>query len=310
MVNKMSCFPNLSWPSCAPDPSKGIYECSGSIDQNCCLSTETMDKAKNNCPDGFESVPANGEWCTSARDWNPFDGKDTTMYRHKCKRKQAPCPPPQPCNCPAPPPPPPCPPPPPPQPCNCPAPPPCNCPACPTCRPVVPPTFGIVYVLAKPAKEKTFEIMLGWTSPELDGINVFVYDGNGELIQPVGKPVTERTNVEAGMFVTTLTLLKPSSYSVVYTIRLKQGQVGSAETELQVDFPDFANNNLKCGDPTNFCESWEKCVEGRCRAPCDVGMTLCKDECVDLYDNNNNCGGCGTSCRPDQSCEASMCRTR
>lgn len=90
----MSCFPKLSWPSCSPDASKGILECSGSVDasQTCCLSKETMDKTKSNCPAGFESFPAKDEWCTSSRDWNPFDGKDTTMYRHKCKRVVGPAP--------------------------------------------------------------------------------------------------------------------------------------------------------------------------------------------------------------------------
>ena len=242
----MSCppaFTNLAWPSCAPDPSKGIYECSDSVKGDCCLSVQTGEKLYSNCPTGFESVPANGEWCTSS--WNPF-GNST--YRHKCKRKPAPGPPPSPCPppvpCPA------CPPPPPPVPC-------------PACPPVVPPEFGIVYALANPAKfgEKTFEIMLGWTSPNKFRKDVSVYAGDPEQPIPI---LGNQTNVEAGMFVTKLELPKPSSSSVVYRIELNHGGVGFAETMLQVDFPDFANNNLNCGEPERMCESYEKCIGGNC----------------------------------------------
>jgi hypothetical protein len=121
-----------------------------------------------------------------------------------------------------------------------------------------------VYALAKPAVfgKDAFEIMLGWTSPNQFRNDVSVYAGDPEQsIKILGK----QTNVEAGMFVTKLTLPKPSSYSVVYRIELNHGkETGFAETFLQVDFPDFANNNLNCGEPGYFCEPDKKCVGGMC----------------------------------------------
>jgi hypothetical protein len=79
----MSCFPDLTWPSCNPDESKGIYECSDAraAQENCCLSAQTTDKIRSNCPAGYKSNPANDEWCTDSQGII-----HDSVYRHKCER--------------------------------------------------------------------------------------------------------------------------------------------------------------------------------------------------------------------------------
>lgn len=77
----MSCppaFTNLSWPYCQPNAAKNIYECAPSFSGNCCLSQQTSNKSTSNCPAGFKSNPAAGEWCTDSW-WG-------RQYRHKCQR--------------------------------------------------------------------------------------------------------------------------------------------------------------------------------------------------------------------------------
>jgi hypothetical protein len=78
-----SCFPDLSWPSCNSDASKGIYDCADvPADLSCCLSGQTENKDASNCPAGWVSDPRNEqEWCTD--DWNAFS---PNLYRHKCQR--------------------------------------------------------------------------------------------------------------------------------------------------------------------------------------------------------------------------------
>jgi hypothetical protein len=78
----MSCFPDLTWPSCNPDEAKGIYQCSeapSSVD--CCLSAQTSDKGTSNCPAGWISHPDQDEWCTDSQGII-----HDSLYRHKCKR--------------------------------------------------------------------------------------------------------------------------------------------------------------------------------------------------------------------------------
>jgi hypothetical protein len=81
----MSCYPDLTWPSCNPDASKNIFECSDPIVENqlqdCCLSAQTTNKSVSNCPAGFSSHPDQDEWCTDSQGII-----HDTQYRHKCKR--------------------------------------------------------------------------------------------------------------------------------------------------------------------------------------------------------------------------------
>ena len=80
----MSCpkeFTNLTWPSCSPNSTKGIYDClDPKFTGNCCLSPQTKDNLKSNCPPGFQSKPDKGEWCMES--W--WFGNN--QYRHKCQR--------------------------------------------------------------------------------------------------------------------------------------------------------------------------------------------------------------------------------
>jgi hypothetical protein len=86
----MSCFPDLTWPSCNADADKGIYQCSETFDQdhpsvNCCLSVQTPEKTKSNCPAGWVSHPEQDEWCTDS-----IGVINPSQYRHKCSRVKCP----------------------------------------------------------------------------------------------------------------------------------------------------------------------------------------------------------------------------
>jgi len=40
---------------------------------------------------------------------------------------------------------------------------------------------------------------------------------------------------------------------------------------------------------------------------CDAGLTPCGQSCVDLQNDPHNCGGCGSSCGPDEHCIGGTC---
>ncbi len=281
----MSCFPNLRWPSCNPDAAQNIFECSNSIaaSETCCLSAQTQNKDISNCPTGWVSHPDQGEWCTS--DWNAL-GLDE--YRHKCKRE---------CVC---------------DECVCDE---CVCDEC---------DVKFAIVLARVAPDvlgaKSFKIILGWTSPKRFGVDVRVLVPDKDTIdfQITNDNTSE---ISPGVFVTELgklgELLKPS-YSpipIVYTIQLDPDDGELVETKLPVEFPDYDNNNLNCGVPENLCESWEKCVKGRCKTPCPQGLTLCTavdgtDECVNVENDIQHCGDCNQGCGPLDTCILGTCKPR
>ena len=79
----MSCFPNVKWPSCHPNAAAGVYECAPGIDPalSCCLSPQVKSNTISNCPAGWQSNPAAGEWCTDVQGIS-----SSSMYRHKCKK--------------------------------------------------------------------------------------------------------------------------------------------------------------------------------------------------------------------------------
>jgi len=68
---------------CKPNPAKGIFDCSDpTLTGNCCLSAQTTDKTKSNCPAGWFSDPKKStEWCTE------IPGVVSSTYRHKCSRR-------------------------------------------------------------------------------------------------------------------------------------------------------------------------------------------------------------------------------
>jgi hypothetical protein len=89
--NTMSCFPDLKWPYCNPDDKEvpPIYACGDSraASQDCCLSEPTPDKGSSNCPPGWESSPAQDQWCTDSQGFIYSD----SQYRHKCRRVSQEC---------------------------------------------------------------------------------------------------------------------------------------------------------------------------------------------------------------------------
>jgi hypothetical protein len=63
------------------------------------------------------------------------------------------------------------------------------------------------------------------------------------------------------------------------------------------------------------CVAGQGCLNGQCCAPaaacpsfcCPTGQTCCSGNCVTLGINDQNCGGCGITCRSDQICSAGKC---
>ncbi len=47
------------------------------------------------------------------------------------------------------------------------------------------------------------------------------------------------------------------------------------------------------------------CAGGKCSCP--SGKTQCGNTCVDLYNDQNNCGACGTVCPSAQTCAQGIC---
>ncbi len=53
------------------------------------------------------------------------------------------------------------------------------------------------------------------------------------------------------------------------------------------------------------CSFGQKCVQGHCQCP--TGQTLCGSTCTQIFDDINNCGGCGKACAPGQRCVNGVC---
>jgi len=51
---------------------------------------------------------------------------------------------------------------------------------------------------------------------------------------------------------------------------------------------------------------------GQCGTQCGMGLTSCPNDagvtaCIDTTSDNSNCGSCGNACRPNTTCQASVC---
>ncbi len=58
------------------------------------------------------------------------------------------------------------------------------------------------------------------------------------------------------------------------------------------------------------CDLHSYCYKGAChRRDCPEGYNKCKDKCVDLQNDHNNCGKCGNACSDDQVCANGKCGT-
>jgi hypothetical protein len=66
---------------------------------------------------------------------------------------------------------------------------------------------------------------------------------------------------------------------------------------------------LSCPAPANgraVCVPGGASVGGTCGVVCDSGYTNCSGSCVDLRNDPNNCGHCGTRCST-RLCVAGLC---
>jgi hypothetical protein len=82
---------------------------------------------------------------------------------------------------------------------------------------------------------------------------------------------------------------------------------------------DLRSDALHCGSCTTACGKGEacvssRCVPGNCGLACGAGTVCCgttgdggAQRCNDLRSDPSNCGGCGLTCAPGQSCQNGVC---
>src|SRR5262249_55058289 len=68
-----------------------------------------------------------------------------------------------------------------------------------------------------------------------------------------------------------------------------------------------SSNGAHCGSCDSICsESGTTCVGGKC--VCSDGLTFCSQRgCVDLANDQDNCGDCGNACDGDKTCIGGTC---
>lgn len=86
----------------------------------------------------------------------------------------------------------------------------------------------------------------------------------------------------------------------------------SNDTLYCADIKNDSNNCSSCG---NTCNNGLECINGQCLCPgtqgieqCEVGMTCCSGSgCLNLQNDNNNCGQCGNECSNGDICINGNC---
>ncbi|MBS72386.1 MAG: hypothetical protein CMO20_05490, partial [Thermoplasmata archaeon] len=71
---------------------------------------------------------------------------------------------------------------------------------------------------------------------------------------------------------------------------------------------DVYNNGVCEGTPVQ-CPSGQVVNSETGQCECPEGQTDCGGECVDTSSDDNNCGACGQTCGPGESCESGTCVT-
>ncbi|BEJ03367.1 hypothetical protein CcaverHIS641_0105420 [Cutaneotrichosporon cavernicola] len=61
---------------------------------------------------------------------------------------------------------------------------------------------------------------------------------------------------------------------------------------------------LNCGGCSNYCDG--ECLNGQCR-PCASGFRQCRNGCVNVQNDNYNCGECFKSCGQGSNCVNGKC---
>lgn len=77
---------------------------------------------------------------------------------------------------------------------------------------------------------------------------------------------------------------------------------------------DLTKDDENCGSCDNRCSALTppagglpySCVGGTCVTDCPSGLTICDSQCVNLLEDNANCGSCGHSCG-NYACEQGSC---
>ena len=71
--------------------------------------------------------------------------------------------------------------------------------------------------------------------------------------------------------------------------------------------PDFCGATADCvgGNAGTECRDDQACMDGACA--CVGAVEECNGACMDLSDNEANCGGCGIACAGNEQCLAGVC---
>ena len=80
--------------------------------------------------------------------------------------------------------------------------------------------------------------------------------------------------------------------------------------EICTDTRTDSQNCGGCGlvDRSHICTGNRTCQNSQCKLQCANGLTDCNGQCIDLNNNNQNCGICGKSCSSNQICENGQCK--
>lgn len=68
------------------------------------------------------------------------------------------------------------------------------------------------------------------------------------------------------------------------------------------------DNLLDLISTASKCSSANVCTASNSGCNCGQGQTCCNNACVNLSNDRNNCGTCGTQCGGGSSCNAGACR--
>lgn len=89
------------------------------------------------------------------------------------------------------------------------------------------------------------------------------------------------------------------------TEQCQPGERRCRDGDCEIESPD------SCGATCEVCPTpaggRATCDGGRCGFSCEGGLSACDGLCLNLRDDEANCGGCGRRCRGDQTCGGGQC---
>jgi len=109
-------------------------------------------------------------------------------------------------------------------------------------------------------------------------------------------------------------LNKLSMITILYCLLILSQSVHSLNNKTKISIPnnkslkstDYLNDDKNCGGCGIECPVNSQCVSGKCE--CKETYTKCGTKCLDLSEDNDNCGVCSNSCHKDlEKCQKGKC---